>query len=883
MRLASCVLNFMLRINQNQQSGTVKGYYTSDYYVGAGQELTGRWHGKGAERLGLSGDIAKADWDALCDGINPQSGERLMQRLKENRTVCYDFNFHAPKSVSVLYAATRDERLLDAFRESVRETMAAIEVEMQTRVRKGGRNEDRVTGNMTWGEHVHFTSRPVDGTPDPHLHVHAVVFNATFDPQEDKWKAGQFRHLVRDAPCFSALFHSALSLKLADLGLPVERTRHGWELGGVPRSLVDKFSRRTAQIEKAARDKGIDDPKAKAELGAKTRNRKAKDLTMPELQREWRGRMSVEEFAIVDRLERMIGGDAAPRDGGAARSAVEFAVSHEFERRSVVPERKLLAAAMMHAVGQAAPGEVKVALERSSVIIGAHNGRRMATTREVLNVERRIVDEAKGGRGAVAPLAKPGEVQLPEWLSTAQQAGVRHVLESRDRFCVVVGQAGTGKTTLAKAAADAARARGTNVVGLAPTAEATEVLRQAGFEAHTVAMLLKSPRLQRQAKDKLLWLDEASLLAAKDAASLFTLVRKLDCRCVVMGDPKQHAAVARGNVMELLLEEAGLRAAHVRDIRRQAGAYKQAIQALSQGRVSEGFKRIDALGWIKEIPDADRFRQLAAEYVDTIASGKTCLVVCPTHREGDQVAATIRAALKDRGMIGGEQRNFTVLQNAHLTEAERRDLQSYRPGQVLQFHQNAKGYMKGQRAAVDGRALPLDQADRFSVYDTRRLELAAGDVVRITHNGLTADRKHKLVNGSMHRIEGFTNSGDIILDNGWRVPHSFGHLAHGVCTSYGSQGKSVDVVLVAQGSDSYAASNSEQFYVSCSRGKQAVRLYCQSKAALKEAIMQSQERLTASELIEADRRRERARRADHAKMAPAAQREERGRELVHER
>ena len=256
----------MLRITQNSHASGAKSYYSSsDYYVD-GQELAGVWRGAAAGKLGLSGEISRADWDALCDGLNPKTGEKLLQRIKSNRTAGYDFNFHVPKSVSVLYATTKDQRILDAFRESVDATMRDMESEMQTRVRKDGKNDNRRTGNMVWGEFVHFTSRPVDGIPDPHLHAHCFVFNTTWDDKEQSWKAGQFRDLKRDAPYFEAMFHSRFSRQLADLGLPIERTRKGWELAGVPASVIEKFSRRTALIEETARQKGIDDPHEKAEL-----------------------------------------------------------------------------------------------------------------------------------------------------------------------------------------------------------------------------------------------------------------------------------------------------------------------------------------------------------------------------------------------------------------------------------------------------------------------------------------------------------------------------------------------------------------------------------------------------------------------------------------
>src|SRR6185295_326055 len=106
--------------------------------------------------------------------------------------------------------------------------------------------DDRTTGNMVWGEFVHFTARPVGGVPDPHLHAHCFVFNTTWDGKESRWKAGQFAGIKRDAPYFEAVFHSRLGGRMQDLGLAVERSRRGWELAGVPTSAIRKFSRRTA-------------------------------------------------------------------------------------------------------------------------------------------------------------------------------------------------------------------------------------------------------------------------------------------------------------------------------------------------------------------------------------------------------------------------------------------------------------------------------------------------------------------------------------------------------------------------------------------------------------------------------------------------------------
>src|SRR5262249_42098722 len=117
----------MLRIIQNRSSASAQSYYTQGDYYTEGQELAGYWGGKGAKRLGLSGEIRREDFQALCENRNPNTGERLTPRNKADRTVGYDFNFHVPKGVSVVYMLNRDERILDAFRASVRETMQELE------------------------------------------------------------------------------------------------------------------------------------------------------------------------------------------------------------------------------------------------------------------------------------------------------------------------------------------------------------------------------------------------------------------------------------------------------------------------------------------------------------------------------------------------------------------------------------------------------------------------------------------------------------------------------------------------------------------------------------------------------------------------------------
>lgn len=856
----------MLRIHTNTNSAVAKSYFSSADYYSEGQELLGVWRGKGARVLGLSGEVGRQEWDRLCENLNPTTGGSLTQRQKAERRVGYDFTFDVPKSVSLLYGLTGDERILDAFRTSVDETMNELEAEAKTRVRVNGQNEDRTTGNLVWGQYVHFTSRPVDGVPDPQLHAHCFVFNATWDRHESRWKAAQLGGIKQDAPYFQAAFDARFAQQLSDMGLAIERTRTGWDIAGLDKPALDRFSRRTAQIEERAKELGITDPKEKAELGAKIREKKAKHLSMEDLRSQWRSRLIAEEAGTIAAQQRALGVEPRAQRPEAAREAVRFAAEHCFVRASVIAERKLLAEALKRSVGAASLNAVRYEHAKAGYILSDRDGRRLATTREVLAEEERMIDFARLGRGTCKPLGGSStatHIFTRDWLNQGQRDAVKHVLTSPDRVMVIRGAAGVGKTSMMQEAVKAIE-KGTDGAGggkkvfvFAPSTTASRtVLREKNFTAaDTVTMLLRDKQKHESMRGQVIWIDEAGLVGSKTMREVFDLAKELDARVILSGDRRQHGSVERGAALRLLEEEAGLVPAEIKEIQRQKGEYKRLVEHLSEGKTTEGYEALDKLGWIKEVPDDERYLMMARDYVEALRAGKTALVVSPTHAEGNTVTAFIRAALKRDGKLGEEERTFSTLERFDLTEAQRTDGVNYTPGDVLVFHQNAKGFQKGQRVTLDGTqidpsTLPLDQAARFQVFHQGTFTLAPGDLVRITSNGQTKDRQHELRNGAVYSVKGFTKQGDIVLNNNWTVAKDFGHLAHGyVVTSHASQGRDVQRVFIGQAAQSFPASSREQFYVSVSRGTEKVTVYTDDKYELLEAVKHSDERLSATELV----------------------------------
>jgi hypothetical protein len=171
----------MLRITTSHSAEGAKKYFdvslkTSDYYT----KDVGTWGGKGAVILRLKGEVERKDFVALASNRWPKAnGKRLTARMNKtriedvinrktgfpavdqetrevqkrevsNRRAGYDFTFSVPKSVS-LYLALNDDKVLERMiAEALDETMAAIEARMETKVRKGYQQDNRVSPNMVY-------------------------------------------------------------------------------------------------------------------------------------------------------------------------------------------------------------------------------------------------------------------------------------------------------------------------------------------------------------------------------------------------------------------------------------------------------------------------------------------------------------------------------------------------------------------------------------------------------------------------------------------------------------------------------------------------------------------------------------------------------------
>jgi conjugative relaxase-like TrwC/TraI family protein len=860
----------------------------SDYYT----REQGVWGGKGAERLGLRGQVTREPFLALASNKVPGKDENLTVRTKEKRTAGYDFCYSVPKSVSIYLALTGDHAVELMINEAFRETMVDVEARMETRVRGADetgnqRHENRPTGNMVYAAFVHTVTRPIDGIPDPHYHIHGYLFNATFDQVEDRWKAGQFMNLKADAPFFEAAFNARLADKFLAAGYGIRRTERDFELASVSRELIEKFSKRTMEIERLAKEKytileararklmretGMDFADAfaqmKAELGAESRESKAAiKLSDEEQLANWRSQLRPEEQQSLS----VTNVKSAPNQDFLDRQAAEaVAISHLFERFSVA--RELHAAAMLLRRGL---GKIKVAealdfIRNDERFIRPFAESRFLTTREAIHEEAEMLGIVEAGRGRFEEIGK-GQSWKPSPSTVAineeQAAAVEHILRSRDLVTAVRGVAGSGKTTLLDQAVRAiADLSGLDVMAFAPSASATEVPRKQGFKsAATVQKLLADAELQRLAHGKILLVDEAGFLSARDMRQLLSFAASSNCRVILSGDSRQHHSVERGDALRILEKSTAVEGAALTKIfRQQIPALRAAVEDLSQGKTGEGFDKLDEFGVIREIPKSEeRLKVICDLHLAALQEKQSSLIVSPTHGEARRIAAAVRQELRRGGLIGKSEHMFTRLEKLNLTKAQRQDAIHYLPGHIVEFHHRAaSGFKSGQRWRVIGsrsrqeivverdgerRFLSLVQSGKFTLFRPESLALSVGDTVRITKNFRASGIQFR--NNELHTVTSVDVT-QVTLDGVELASRGALHLDQGiVVTSHASQGKTVDQVIVSVPVESFSQANEAQFYVSMSRARKAMHLFTDSKVALREAVARKSARLSPWELI----------------------------------
>ena len=178
------------------------------------------------------------------------------------------------------------------------------------------------------------------------------------------------------------------------------------------RPLINKFSRRTAEIGQHAADKGITNPLALDALGSKTRTGKNK-IPLPDLRAYWRSRLTDEDIAQIENA-----GKTGSNSGGLSTAqALRFALDKGLERSSVMEQKRLLAEALGFGIGHVLPEDIAAEFERMQsdgrIISRERYGRTYLTTSEIIAEETAMLEAVRSTAGKSVPLKAAPHVFTP--------------------------------------------------------------------------------------------------------------------------------------------------------------------------------------------------------------------------------------------------------------------------------------------------------------------------------------------------------------------------------------------------------------------------------------------------------------------------------------
>ena len=861
-----------------------------DYYS-EGEQITGQWYGIGAGSLGLSGRVKRDEFLSLCDNLDPNTGELLTQRLKTtrivagddgeaqtvaNRRVFYDFTFSPPKSVSVVALIGEDARIVHAHNHAVQVAVLELERFAGTRVHSGGHISDRVTSNMVCAVFRHDTSRALD----PHLHSHCIVFNATYDSVEKRWKALQASEMVRARKYVENVYYHELARELRGFGYDlVNHPRGDFEIKGVSQELCKRFSKRHEEIDEKTRELLAQKPHLaggnvkdiREGIAQSERSRKIKGITAEELRSLWMGQVSKAEKKTIATLKTgSVTQSTAPKEDRAIE-AVVWAEEHLFDRRSVVPEYELWRHALEHVRG----GNVSIAdiqnVTRKRDYVRNANSRYGVTTRTVLDREWDIVSTAREGIRQFRPFCIDQSVTTPG-LDRDQGQAVEHILGSRDFVTLFRGGAGTGKSYALREVRNGLLATGHSMQVIAPQRQQVIDLERDGMTgAQTVSEFLAKRQLPPGA---VVIVDEAGQIGAKQMQQLLHYAQENGGRVILSGDTRQHGPVEASDALWAIEKYSGLKPAELKEIRRQDPArgktkqeraqiaeYKQAVKEASEGKLGDSFRRLERQGALVECSLLDQQTRLAEGFLALVDQKHSVVVVSQTWSEIHKVNERVRTALKSRGLLDAEEQTVTALEPVDLTAAQKRDCRFYDENSVVLLNRNAGGLKKGQTARLVDitrtgvvlesanvvRTIPFKFVDRLTVCERRKLPLAAGDRLQLKANAAAIDGR-RVANGELVTVEKVLPNGRIKLRDGRTLDQNYRQFVRGFAiTSYASQGKTVDYVLFSD-STVKPATNRQQWYVTISRGRKGIKIFTSDKEQLRENILRSGDRALAMDL-----------------------------------
>lgn len=811
----------MLSISARGSAASATSYYAhlaadaqphdaqpDDYYA---REGAGQWLGAGAAALGLSGKVNANQFQRVLEGRTPD-GRDLVQAAGEKHRAGWDLTFSAPKSVSVVWGASTDADLRAAISAAHDRAVKAALDQLQhdaeaivARRGKGGMIQERA--DMVVATFQHGTSRELD----PQLHTHAFVANLA-QRSDGTWGGIEPKAMYQWKMAAGAIYRAELAQALAEQGLSIEADGDSFKLAGVSDEICQSFSKRREQIEAALAEHGARGAKASEVAALDTRKTKDANLNHDQLHHKWATEAEALGFR-ADQVQVLTAREPEPLP--SVTELLRRATEHD----AVIDARHIWQAVAVECQHRAMGLEqireqVAQVIESPEIVrlIHPETSQVKYTTKELYRQERAVISYARDRAGDKHHAVKSAKVDaaLAQFakdkgfaLSDEQQAAVRHVAQGAGAVRVIVGDAGTGKSTAMLAARMAWEANGQRVIGCAISGKAAAGLQEgSGIESKTIASLLmslepstdpetgviKPPREVLASRDVIV-VDEAGMVDSRTMHRIIDHAEKAGARVVLVGDHKQLQAVGAGGVFRHLAEKDS---AQITEIRRQRESWaRDAVQEFSRGEAAEALGKFIDRGLVHVADDGrsavDRAVQRWQHHAADVGVAET-LLMASTNAEVSELNRAARASMANR--LGPE----VTIQTTDRTD---------KPA--------------GKLAVAEGDRLLAKRNDRETGLKNGDLMTVRG--IRYTPDGV-------LITARVDRT-----GKDVTFS-----PSEYSQLRHGYAvTTYAAQGATVDRAVVLGGG---SMTSRESTYVQMSRMRDTAEIII-TKQQVENAIDQA--------------------------------------------
>ena len=495
----------MVSMSSPQTVDQAEGYLEKENYYQKNSML-GTFQGKGLEHLNIQNGttVDPKIYKTLLQGFHPTTGEKLVKNAgKEKHRAGFDVTFSAPKSVSVLmeyYEANgqsvKAEMIKKAHDVAVKNTMEKLENGSgKTRIRIGNGEQIKVDSDIIYATFQHDTSREIEGNIDPQLHTHNFIFTPTF--YTDK-KTGEVRSMAltneeifKNKMYFGQNYRSELASSLAEMGYKIEvsnRKNGFFEIEGFDENQLKTFSKRSEIIQEKLPEYREKYPKMKEEqlkqlIVKDTKNAK-KEIDRDAVREANLERMEAVgiDKSLINSMENR--GEKALINEEIMSVHIEKSLHDIMDKQSLFSQEELSKMVLKYGLeyGYTESDYMPFVAKNSEIVKLGNN---IFSTKTMINAEKNVIKSIWLGSEKHDNFAEKGSQRLRSFmeeryptLTDEQVKMVSFILENKDQFVAIQGDAGTGKTFAAKVVKDYLDTyhNTQEIIGLSFTGKATQGL-----------------------------------------------------------------------------------------------------------------------------------------------------------------------------------------------------------------------------------------------------------------------------------------------------------------------------------------------------------------------------------------------------------------------